>query len=149
VDAANDIPRRHWSWADPTRTTGRLVFSALTVFRRTIAQGRYSFSRDPFGRAHAELRMVERSIELAELLECVARGRVCTVGLPRDWIGGAYLYGETLVIVGAPWPSGTDFADLTPQIGTVYTVDAIEPEPLTMPLSAFVAGASAVSVTFD
>jgi hypothetical protein len=124
MDAAVEIPRRHWAPADINSPTGRLTFAALRAFRAAIGEGRYT------ARAHLEARMDERDLNLADVLDCIERGRICTIGCRRGWLEGAYLLGDTLVIVGAAWPPDTDFGDLVPEIDTVYEIDPIEPQPL-------------------
>jgi hypothetical protein len=56
--------------------------------------------------------MAEREIDLADLLRTVPHGRTCTVGSPPDWIGGAYLFEEMLVIAGAWSILSKGFEDL-------------------------------------
>ncbi len=103
---------------------GRLTFAALRAFREAIGAGRYTL------REHLADRMDERGLDLADVLDCIQYGRICTIGCRHDWIEGAYLHGDILVIVGAAWPPGTDFRALAPEIDTVYQVYPIEPTPL-------------------
>jgi len=131
VDATTDIdpPRRHWRLTNPALARDRGVHGALRAFRDSILRGRYTLAD------HVGLRMVERGIDFAAVLQTVQHGRTCTVGSPPGWIGGAYLFDEVLVIVGTRSILSKGFEELVPEIGTVYHVDQFEPcRPLTVPV---------------
>lgn len=130
----DDPTRRHWTVTNPRYTWDRTVHSALTVFRRSIAEGRFTFREDHLGRNHPKMRMRERGISMAEMLECVRLGQPCTIVVSRGWIGGAYLLEDVVVLVEAEWPPNSRFSDLVPEIVTVYRTEHLAPSPLTAPL---------------
>jgi hypothetical protein len=124
-----DTPRRHWAFADPASTSGRLVYSALSAWRATILARRFEIH------PHAEGRMAERRVTLQQLLATVRDGRICSLGSRIGYICGGYLHGELMVIVETAWPRDSDFRDLIPTVSTLYEIDPIElARPLTAPL---------------
>lgn len=132
--AAADAPRRHWAFADPASASGRLVLSALSAWRVAILDRRFEIH------PHAERRMAERSITLAQLLATVRDGRICSLGSRIGYICGGYLHAELMVVVETLWSRGSDFRDLIPTVSTVYEIDPIAPaRPLTVPLGELIA----------
>lgn len=124
-----DAPRRHWEIASTATVGGRLTFAALTAFRTAILARRFQLPR------HAENRMAERRISLAQLVDAVRVGCICSLGSRRDHICGGYLHGQLMVVVETFCPRGIDFRDLVPTVSTLYEVDAIEPgKPLAVPM---------------
>jgi hypothetical protein len=140
VDADSDIyAPRGWCETDPGRTGDRLIFAALRAWRPVILCGRFEIH------PHARARMAERGITLDQALDAVRDGRIIlpTRMYPGEAIRGGYLADSLVVIVGALAPRGVDFRDLVPTLLTVYRNQQLDPaQPLTVPLSAYVAGAS-------
>ncbi len=132
-------PRPKWRLSNPASLGDRLIFAALSCYRIAIREGRYTVQHEG-GAAinHLELRMLERDIDLADVLRTVAVGRICIFSLrDRAWVGGGYLDAglNLMVYVSAPAPVGRDFADAVPTICSAWRLDPIESRPaLAVPL---------------